>query len=461
MKIKTLYISCIAVIFGCICALVMMLFMPILASAETSFQNYKSGYNPRPDITDYDSLISWLSTLYSSQAGTYKFIVLAQTNNPTACTSIAWEDYDITQVDIDTTGNNNISITSTPYSRLYVQYNTYNTGNNTWGVSGGSGSFLPGPYLTPSVKLAYSNIDFTVDGVSYSVSSDPDGFFAAKDGYDITFGVYCNDNSTRIIDSDLGNVAYFTTDLYWIGFTITYNNIDYTVYPNGYMYNEFNMKTRLQNEFETDSINSTIPLFYYYASAKWASYARGICAKESSMYSLSAPLESSISTVYEGTQFSSRNKTTLRQLYKQFHALNSGITLDDLFTEITISFRGSDHTVKKNIILDYSSLTPGTFVPEDDSSEPNPFDTLENLIQNFNSYFDNLFQGDIFVAPTAKLNYEGLYDISIPDYDISTYELDAAPIAFFGSFVEWWFSTPFGLIAMAALTFLVIRTILW
>ena len=52
--------------------------------------------------------------------------------------------------------------------------------------------------------------------------------------------------------------------------------------------------------------------------------------------------------------------------------------------------------------------------------------------------------------------------ISVPEYSYEKHTIDTSATSFFGRMVEWWYlDTPFGIIATVALTFLVIRVILW
>lgn len=452
MKIKTLYVSCIAVIFGCICGLVMLLLSPLSVSAASTFNNYLDGYIT--SVSAPDALKAWAD---SNTTGFY-FVSdngSSDSNHAVVVSYIVECELNITK------SSTSVNISSSPATQFRV-YNMYYNGS-IWYSNGGSGSYNSGNFSRAEVNIIASSLKYNYNGVLYDPAPPvPDSFYCAKDGYNINFGVYCNEYSTLIHDSNLGNVSYFTTDLYWVQFSISYDNSTIIAQPNAYMYNKFNMSLHPASEVYDESTGESLPLMYYYASANWQSWARGICAKESTIYSLSAPLESSITEISQGKQFPSQNSISLNMLLNAYLSDAPDIDMSDLFTEITVDFvRVSDHKKVYSAIIDYSSLDPNTVVPADDGNEPDPFDTLTNVIQNFNNYFEQLFKGDIFIPPTAKLNYEGLYDISIPDYDISTYELDAAPIAFFGSFVEWWFSTPFGLIAMAALTFLVIRTILW
>lgn len=451
MKIKTIYISCIAIIFGCICGLVILLIAPLSVSAASTFNNYLDGYVT--SVSAPDALKAW------ADANTYGYYFITDNGSDTThAVIVSYEsecELNITQ------SSTNVNIISSPSTKIRVYQMAYN--GTAWSNNGGSGAYTTGNYSRSTVSIIAATLKFTFNGVQYDPSPpQPDSFYCTKDGYNINFGVYCNEYSTLIHDSNLANVSYFTTDLYWVQFSIPYNNNTLTAQPNGFMYNKFNMALRPASDVYDESTGESLPLMYFYASANWQSWMRGICAKESSQYSVSAPLESSITELSQGTQFGSNNTISLRMLLNAYHSNTPTLEISDLFTEITVEFiRVSDHQTVYTSIIDYSSLDADTEIPVDDGNKPDPFDSLYNLIQNFNTYFDNLFKGDIFVPPTAKLNYEGLYDISIPDYDISTYELDAAPIAFFGSFVEWWFSSPFGVIAMAALTFLVIRTILW
>lgn len=331
---------------------------------------------------------------------------------------------------------------------------------------------ITGCYYTGNIDTAnfFSTININCPSAPQynqipTVIEDKDGFFFAKDGYTMNFGVYCTENSNYISgDTACAGASYYYTDIYKFRFSLDYDNttINYTL-PSSALW-QLKYNTYIDNTVE-NNVFSYLPKYVWYTSFNYQQYAQAIRVG----YLNQSPIAVMPILEFADMQdFRSFNTLTLNQLLLALKKDYSDIEMSDICTNITLEFIDSNDKVVKTLNCDYTN-SKGNFIPVDDDDV---LDQTKDPVQvnidlsTTNSYLKDLVVGDTYQSngwSTKSKSIDGsqLSNITMPALDLNETTLDTDTMSFFGSLVEWWYSSPFGLIAITALTFLIIKTIIW
>lgn len=310
-----------------------------------------------------------------------------------------------------------------------------------------------------TVPIRYQNEEFepppTIQG---------DTFFVTKDNFTMNFGVFAGPGSEYVTEGTPNN--FYRTKKYTVKVEFTYNNstVSYTI-PN-YLNWAYKYNTIVQTE-EVDNVIDYVPKFTFYAEPFYNSTMQAIRVPVIKEPMLS---NASITDFNAMTDYRSFNQITFAQLKGALSTDYPDITINDLYTQLHFKFYDENNQLCYDGVNDFSSLYNSGTEPPDDPYVTNLTQTTELLnqyITSNNRYLKEIMYGDTYVpAPYEKTAKDAgninLDLISVPDYTYQHQQLDSGATTFFGRMVEWWYlDTPFGIIAIVALTFLVIRTIIW
>lgn len=355
----------------------------------------------------------------------------------------------------------------------------------------GSASNVRGTWNNPTLQTTFSTINSTIinvtvpsvfyildqtvpiyfNGNTYNPPENiqGDSFFVTKDGYTCNFGVYAGPGSnTAFAGGDVTSIEYYETSRYQVEISFTANNTNYSYFVKSYM--NWIYKSNVYISADTLSGDNSnlleyIPKQIWYTEPVYVNdYMQGIRC-----YISEQPTFITIPSFEEMTDYRSFNCITLNQLLAALQTNYSSLTINDLYTELKFTFYTLNGTKAYEAINDYSSLHNSGITPVDDPEvldQTQESNILNQYITSNNNYLKWLKYGDTFTDPgfvgkTKNIDLTGLDTISIPDYTYQVETLDSEPMSFFGRLVEWFYSTPFSLIAVVSLTFLVIRSIMW
>lgn len=309
-----------------------------------------------------------------------------------------------------------------------------------------------------TVKLVATNAPiYNTDPIqTYS-----DDVWAYNDGYSIKFGVNATLNS---MFSD----TYFVSKEYTAEIDAYINGQTLTVYPSSYAYYGVGKQINIiQSEGEEDKI--------LYMDKPYLQYWKKMRSVKVNKYEYPStnPPTAETLTLTNSVTYNSENEVTLNTLLTAFQneypAQN--LTIEDMQTEIVLRIK-SDSKVELTKVFDYSPVqgeSPLTEIPPDEEGTPNQFDPYAELNANISS--NNYYLKSLLIGETYQSN--GMSDLlqtvdsskinnfEVPDIDLEDPDFDSDTLSWFRRVVEWWYSTPFGFIALAALTFLIIRAIVW
>lgn len=346
------------------------------------------------------------------------------------------------------------------YEQRIFSGNPTTISNSNWNGSQTVPNFDTGDnyLLLNTVPVSFNNTIYdpppTIQG---------DTFFVTKENFTMNFGVFAGPGSEYVQEGNPNN--FYRTKKYTVNVEFTYNNstVVYTI-PN-YLNWAYKYNTVVQTE-EIDNILDYVPKFTFYAEPYYNTSMQAIRVPV-----ISEPVLVNIGFTFETmTDYRSFNQITFAQLKAALSTDYPDLTINDLYTELHFKFYDENNTLCYDGVNDYSSLKNSGVEPEPDPYVTNlteTTETLNNYINSNNRYLKDIMYGDTYIpAPyerTAKdAGNINLDLISVPDYTYQHQQLDSDATTFFGRMVEWWYlDSPFGIIAIVALTFLVIRTIIW
>ena len=367
-------------------------------------------------------------------------------------------------------GNSMTPQTAYQYARASCVRGNWNglSTNNSWQTNT---STILSLSVNATVYILDQTVPISFNGQTYNPPENiqGDSFFVTKDGYTCNFGVFAGPGSTEVsMSGDLNEVTYFQTERYNVVISFIKNNQTYSYSVKSYL--NWLYKSRLyisQSALAGDESNilEYFPKTIWYTEPVYVNdYMQGLRC-----YVSNQPDIVINPSFEEMTDYRSFNSITLNQLLGALNDSYSDLTMNDLFTELTFSFYTVNGTLAYSAVNDYSSLRNSGIEPIDDPEVPDQTkdaDILNQYLTSNNNYLKWIKYGDDYIDPefvekTKGIDLTGLDTISLPEYTYRVETLDSEPMTFFGRLVEWFYSTPFSLIALVSLTFLVIRTILW
>lgn len=306
--------------------------------------------------------------------------------------------------------------------------------------------------------LIYNTIPVVYNGITYDVPVQyHDDLYITKDGNSIKFG------ASATLNSRFDN-TYFYSDAYTAEFTLSRNNINYTVSPTSYAYYAVGLSQNIiQKEDSTDYLYQDTPYMMYYK------YMRSVKVSKYEYPAENPPTAESLTT--NAVTFTSDNVVTLNTLLKEFCKLQEDFTIEDMQTEIIVKILNSSGGVALQKAVNFSPLagTPAaTEIPPDEEGTPDQFEPWVDLnatLSTNNYYLKSLLYGDTYLSQGMSdiliYNQDDLNPFDMPEFELENPDFDSDTMTWFKNMVTWWYDTPFGFIAVAALTFLIIRTIVW
>lgn len=379
---------------------------------------------------------------------------------------IYFKDY--TTFTIPTSGTVGVSSLSpaTSYQRSYCYRNNPNM---AW-----SGGYYIN-YWTNSgtIYSPYSNgetwqiVDYTVP-ISYMGSVlEPehyeDNVFARKNGNSIEFGVGATWNSEY-------NVSFYQTQEYWLELKMYLNgsySVDLTPQSLVYYLPAFEYT-------EHESTDEDVPNLILYQDKPKFTYwnkMRGYKVWKFE-YPVDNPPSEFQAPQSNWVNFDSKNVVTLNQLYEQYkNRYDSNAVVNDMLTSYEFSFYVGNKKVK-TIEVDYTPIAGSaaiTELPPDEAGTPDQYDPYADLndhLSTNNYYLQSIAYGDTYLSNgmselLENIDPSDLNPFAVPDFELTDPDFDDDTMSWFARVVEWWYSSPFGFIAIAALTFLLIRAIVW
>ena len=451
-----------------ILTIIAMCGITITANAYT-FDVYQSDFDLAP-IRDKQSLETTINNAFSIATSDYYIDFFYDYNN-------YYDDYYV-RVYFQNDTNSTPSISNNRFyygvnsNNSLITFQSFKHDNNSvgsWSVYGYGSPF--GSYTNNSLS---SNYDITVYIIRQSVpcvinnhqfyppEEYTDEYYANKDGYAIKFGV------SPTLNSEFTG-TYYSTQNYsvWLSFRKGSTEYNYSIPSLAYINvgKEINITQKENNEYE---LWKDKPYLSYWK------YMRGVRVSKYEYPSSNPPTAESLINVNNTVTFQSDNIITLNQLLSSLNDLNlcTTFTINDLYTDITISFKNTGNQTKFTKVISWSDNHTAN---DADAEEPPPdeagipdqtkdnSENNENLDSN-NYYLDVIYKGDTYISNGMTELIQQAPDInnfSVPDYSFVETPLNSDAMGFFEWLVTWWYSTPFGIVAMLALTFLILRVTIW
>lgn len=304
-------------------------------------------------------------------------------------------------------------------------------------------------------------VEYTVpiqfNGQTIEPESYKDDLYVTKDGNSIKFGV------SATINSRFEN-TYFYSDGYTADFIIDRNSVSYTVSPTSYAYYNVGLSTNIvQSDSESTYFYQDTPYMTYYK------YMRSVKVSKYEYIAENPPTAESL--IRNGVTFTSENVVTLNTLLTEYQKQQPEFTVQDMQTQIVVKLKNSKGKVVLEKALNFAPLAGTqavTELPPDEAGTPNQFDPYKELNDNLSSnnyYLQSLLYGDTYLSQGMSeiliYNKDDLNPFDMPEFELENPDFDTNTMSWFRRVVTWWYETPFGFIALAALTFLIIRTIVW
>ena len=324
-----------------------------------------------------------------------------------------------------------------------------------------SSFYLPASSSNLSLDLyvVYNTLNsYTFTGQVNEPNNYVDNFFAYKNGNGIEFGVEPTFNSQFIH-------SYYTTQEYTLSLEIyqngSFSNISFDSYAYYLIQKNINI---IQSEGVEDRT-----LYQDYPVLRYWSKMRGVMVNKYE-YPPNNPPNVDFNPNH-WVKWKSTNGITLNQILSFIQNTNQNATVSDVLTQYRLRFYLGNKKVKE-FIIDFTPIQGESIpseLPPDSDDTPNPYDPWADLNDNLSSnkyYLQSIAYGDTYMSNgmsqlLLQINEDELNPFDMPEYVLTDPDFDDDTMTWFRRVVTWWYSTPFGFIAVVALTFLIIRTIVW
>lgn len=368
-------------------------------------------------------------------------------------------------------GSNNAYASTSVFSNYYVSLyysapNTLTSSSISVIRNSGFAAFNWGTSSSPYFPIFSNYFKFYYNGVQQGayedLSSSPDTFYIGSQGFNIKYAVVPNADSIK-------HGWWYETNRYQLQFTLQYQGSPLSFSVPNYLSWFMDVEPYGDEDdhvyaYPYSSLEPYLHCIKYFNTA-------GILLNSYDTPVIEYPHDDNFPDYIEQhwdelptDLYSISLSNMLSYLKEQYPSYN----FDDnfLYQDIDCYFVGyDDNKVYYETTLNYSAVASDTLLPPADDSQPDWFQSVENIsnLLNSNSYYYNeLLKPPLsYVKPVYKdFSLDGLNtDLSF-DYSFDVPDVDVQSVDFFAWLSSFIFNTPLGFVFLACLTMLVVEVIL-